>query len=503
MGNRFSGYLWQKDSGTASDMSQRNDDSYGFFSRKRAVSDDDASSSSPDQPTRKVLKLDTAKYLHQTLFLDGKNSDVVICALGHEWALHKIYLEQCEYFRALFSGSWNDSSENRYKLDIVDERVTFEGLNSVFGSLYQNELVFELKDLSGILSASALFNLRACIERCDDVMLHSISADTVLEFWDLCQAYGCLRAREQIISYLTHYFWKLSQEDEFLGGISYDLLLLTISQPQLCVAEGEKDLYTAVKKWIYIQEENRPTSSVGNLHMYFVEKPQHYFYKYAPLLSHLRFQHMITSKKTLDTLKTEHIIGNELLSQVVNCNWETVLYNEEKQELEDVLSDEFFYKHCRRLGRHLTEEKCWRWAGLDFGLDLLFRCQLGMISMIRNVKRDIVPQSLSFRQEYKIHYRMILLDEKGNVVVDTKRRLETLQADQKRFVASYPANLKEFSIHLFYLNHVPGRTAESHWEGVLKENEEREKLMTPVVVTDEDYLETFDEAVQSRPYEFD
>jgi hypothetical protein len=87
--------------------------------------------------------------------------------------LHKIYLEQCDYFHCLFSGNWVDSGENRYDLSIVDDRITFEGkyqcfcklnpdflgLNTVFASLYQNEIDFELKDLGGILSASALFNL--------------------------------------------------------------------------------------------------------------------------------------------------------------------------------------------------------------------------------------------------------------------------------------------------------------------------------------------------------
>lgn len=73
--------------------------------------------------------------------------------------LHKIYLEQCEYFRCLFSGSWSDSENNCYNLAISDERITFEGLNSVFASLYQNEIKFELKDLGGILATATLFNL--------------------------------------------------------------------------------------------------------------------------------------------------------------------------------------------------------------------------------------------------------------------------------------------------------------------------------------------------------
>lgn len=47
--------------------------------------------------SRKKLK-STSKYIYQTLFLNGENSDIKICALGEEWNLHKIYLCQVSYW---------------------------------------------------------------------------------------------------------------------------------------------------------------------------------------------------------------------------------------------------------------------------------------------------------------------------------------------------------------------------------------------------------------------
>lgn len=44
---------------------------------------------------RKKLK-STSRYIYQTLFLNGENSDIRICALGQEWNLHKVYLCQVE-----------------------------------------------------------------------------------------------------------------------------------------------------------------------------------------------------------------------------------------------------------------------------------------------------------------------------------------------------------------------------------------------------------------------
>lgn len=43
--------------------------------------------------SRKKLK-STSKYIYQTLFLNGENSDIRISALGQEWNLHKVYLCQ-------------------------------------------------------------------------------------------------------------------------------------------------------------------------------------------------------------------------------------------------------------------------------------------------------------------------------------------------------------------------------------------------------------------------
>jgi len=42
---------------------------------------------------RKRVK-STSKYIYQTLFLDGENSDIKLKVLGKEWKLHKLYLKQ-------------------------------------------------------------------------------------------------------------------------------------------------------------------------------------------------------------------------------------------------------------------------------------------------------------------------------------------------------------------------------------------------------------------------
>lgn len=124
MGNIIAGYVgWQPDS---TNLNVRKASSPGarFFGKRRLS---DLTSQNADVHPTKIIRLDTSKYLHQKLFVEGRKSDVTIVALGHEWHLHKIYLEQCDYFRCLFSGNWSDSTANRYELEIEDRRITFEG----------------------------------------------------------------------------------------------------------------------------------------------------------------------------------------------------------------------------------------------------------------------------------------------------------------------------------------------------------------------------------------
>lgn len=103
---------------------------------------------------RKKLK-STSKYIYQTLFLNGENSDIRICALGQEWNLHKVYLcqvtyteqQSCSvtdsghvtlvlsflavlqsgYFSSMFSGSWKESNMMEINLEIPDQNIDTEG----------------------------------------------------------------------------------------------------------------------------------------------------------------------------------------------------------------------------------------------------------------------------------------------------------------------------------------------------------------------------------------
>uniref|UniRef100_A0A4X2L5G4 BTB domain-containing protein n=1 Tax=Vombatus ursinus TaxID=29139 RepID=A0A4X2L5G4_VOMUR len=109
-------------------------------------------------PRRKKLK-STSKYIYQTLFLNGENSDIKICALGEEWSLHKIYLCQSGYFSSMFSGSWKESSMNTIELEIPDQNIDVEALQVAFGSLYRDDVLIKPSQVIAILAAACMLQL--------------------------------------------------------------------------------------------------------------------------------------------------------------------------------------------------------------------------------------------------------------------------------------------------------------------------------------------------------
>lgn len=142
-------------------------------------------------PRRKKLN-STTDYIYTALFVEQRNSDVAVRALGKVWNLHKIYLCQSPYFASLFSGSWRERASDAYaNVEVVDPQVTLDGLDVVFGSLYNNEVTIDPKQVVAVLAAATLFQLEGLIERCGEVMVETITAEVSFEYIEwIFERYG-------------------------------------------------------------------------------------------------------------------------------------------------------------------------------------------------------------------------------------------------------------------------------------------------------------------------
>ena len=78
-------------------------------------------------PKKKRLKT-TSRYIYETLFLEGRESDIIVSALNREWKLHKLYLGQSAYFASMFNGNWKESTMDHIRITIVGMYIVQSGL---------------------------------------------------------------------------------------------------------------------------------------------------------------------------------------------------------------------------------------------------------------------------------------------------------------------------------------------------------------------------------------
>merc|ERR550519_959785 len=101
-------------------------------------------------PKKKRLKT-TSRYIYETLFMEGRDSDIIVSALSRDWKLHKLYLCQSPYFASMFNGNWRESNMDHIDITIVDPNISLDSMNVTLGSLYQDEIsVSQLKSFQSL-----------------------------------------------------------------------------------------------------------------------------------------------------------------------------------------------------------------------------------------------------------------------------------------------------------------------------------------------------------------
>ncbi|XP_071651736.1 protein germ cell-less-like [Temnothorax longispinosus] len=90
----------------------------------------------------------------------------------------------------MFSGSWREAKEKVISVEITDPNITINSLSVVLGSLYQDEVSLEPKDMVSILATSTLFQLQGLIDECVDIMVETTNSETVVSYYNAAVSYG-------------------------------------------------------------------------------------------------------------------------------------------------------------------------------------------------------------------------------------------------------------------------------------------------------------------------
>ncbi|XP_030789150.1 germ cell-less protein-like 2 [Rhinopithecus roxellana] len=418
-------------------------------------------------PARKKLR-STSKYSYQTLFLNGENSDVKICALGEEWRLHKIYLCQSGYFSSMFSGSWKESSMNIIELEIPDQNIDVEALQVAFGSLYRDDLLIKPSRVVAILAAACMLQLDGLIQQCGKTMKETITVKTVCGYYTSVETYGLDCVKKKCLEWLlnnlmTHQNVKLFKE------LSINVMKQLVGSSNLFVMQVEMDVYTALKMWMFLQLVPSWNGSLKQLltetdvwfskqrkdfeGMTFLETEQGK--PFVSVFRHLRLQYIISDLASARIIEQDAIVPSEWLSSVYKQQWFAMLQAEQDSEVgPQEIDKEELEGNSMRCGRKLAKdgEYCWRWTGFNFGFHLLVIYTNRCIIFKRNTLNQPCSGSVSLQPQRSVAFRLRLasFDSRGKLIRSrtTGYQILILKKDQQQVVMNFDSRLLTFPLYI-------------------------------------------------------
>uniref|UniRef100_A0A671YJA7 Germ cell-less, spermatogenesis associated n=1 Tax=Sparus aurata TaxID=8175 RepID=A0A671YJA7_SPAAU len=398
-----------------------------------------------DTPRRKKLK-STSRYIYQTLFLNGENSDIRICALGQEWNLHKVYLCQSGYFSSMFSGSWKESNMMEINLEIPDQNIDTEALQVVFGSLYRDDVLIKPSRVVSILAAACMLQLDGLIQQCGETMKENISAKTVCGYYACASIYGLDSVMKKCLEWLLNNLMT-HQNVDLMKELGYVMEQL-IQSSDLFVMQVEMDVYTALKKWMFLQLNLSWDGPIKQL----LADADAWLCKrrtgtpflnteegtpFRSVFKYVRLQYIINDLASARILERDNILPPDWLTSVYKNQWFAMLRTEfDNDNGPHEANKEEFELSSMRCGRKLTKDGdyCWRWTGFNFGFDLLVTYTNRFIVFKRNTLSQPCGGAVSLQPRRHLAYRLRLasFDSRGKLVCSrsTGYQLLTLEKDQ-------------------------------------------------------------------------
>ncbi|XP_048876585.1 germ cell-less protein-like 1 [Brienomyrus brachyistius] len=448
---------------------------HGCECRKRKRSSGCQCDSEPEEedsllntPRRKKLK-STSKYIYQTLFLNGENSDIRICALGQDWNLHKVYLCQSGYFSSMFSGSWKESTMTVIELEIPDQNIDTEALQVAFGSLYRDDVLIKPSRVVSILAAACMLQLDSLIQQCGETMKETISAKTVCHYHSSARLYGLDSVTKKCQEWLLNNLMT-QQNVDLMKELSVTLMEQLVQSSDLFVMQVEMDVYTALKKWVFLQLSPSWSGPIKQL----LTDADTWLCKrradlgeeeaflsteegapFVPVFRRVRLQYIINDLTSARILERDNILPPDWLSATYKQQWFAMLRTEHDSDLgPQEANKEEFELNSMRCGRKLTKDGdyCWRWTGFSFGFDLLVTYTNRFIVFKRNTLSQPCGGAVSLQPRRHIAYRLRLasFDTSGKLVCSrsTGYQLLMLEKDQEYVVMNLDSRLLTFPLYI-------------------------------------------------------
>ncbi|TMW40265.1 hypothetical protein DOY81_014654 [Sarcophaga bullata] len=219
----------------------------------------------------------------------------------------------------MFNGSWKESCQDFVHIKILDDRITLDEIDP--------------KGVISVLATATLFHLDGIIDKCAEVMVETINAETAINYYEAACQYGCQNVKKSTFMWLEiNLLCIYTKYPNLLRQISIELMTALISSPQICmVMQTEFSLYTLLRTWIYLQC-NTPSGNGDVIQQYFTSRKEKRSFlstlegqQYLKPFLALRTQYLTNHHMDLKIVLNDNIIPKEWLHHHVLTHWNSIL----------------------------------------------------------------------------------------------------------------------------------------------------------------------------------
>ncbi|XP_037673755.1 germ cell-less protein-like 1 [Choloepus didactylus] len=351
----------------------------------------------------------------------------------------------------MFSGAWRETTMNTIELQMPDKNIDREALHEAFGSLYGDAVLIPPSRVISILATASMLQLEELIQQCGEVMKETVSAQTVCGYYYSAENYGLESVRTMCLEWLLDNLMT-QRNEELLREVSQDLMKELIASSELLVIEVEMDVYTTLKKWMFLQLQPawrgprrallpdadawfaRHRRELEGAPFLDTEQGR----AFVPVFQQLRLAYIICDLPSARIIDQDSLIPATWLTPVYKEQWLALLRAEQTRELgpAEVCVSSFQGSSMRCGGQLRRDEQCsWRWAGFNFGWDLVVCYTNRRIIFRRSALNKSCGLGVSLLWQRKVAFRLRLasLDKAGRAVFrkDTEYQMLSLRKDQE------------------------------------------------------------------------
>uniref|UniRef100_A0A8C4XL28 Kelch like family member 10 n=1 Tax=Falco tinnunculus TaxID=100819 RepID=A0A8C4XL28_FALTI len=187
------------------------------------------------------------------LRLEGKLCDVIISVDGVEFNAHKNILCSCsQYFRAMFTSSWNTTEKRVYKIP----GTSSEMMRLIIEYAYTRTVPITVDNVESLLTAADQFNIMGIIRQCCEFLKSQLCLENCIGICKLTNYYHCPDLRKAAYEFILHHFEDMTRVSTEFLDLSVDELKHIIGKDDLNVKQ-EDGVFEAILKWIAHDPQNR------------------------------------------------------------------------------------------------------------------------------------------------------------------------------------------------------------------------------------------------------